>query len=133
MSILVSFVVLPGNAAAVDYTAAEPQVAECAALTPSEALEYMIKTPNLYILDLSPRERFLELHFDGAVNIPSNEIVSRINEIPKGSTVIMNCRLGRTVVKFYPLVRRMRPDLNKVFYINDTPFFEEYNARKRGK
>lgn len=96
-------------------------------LTPTEALEYMKKTPNVFILDVSPPRKFEAEHFTGSVNIPQNELLSRINEIPKDRPVIIHCRLGRTCVKAYPLVKKMRPDIPEISYIDGEPLFTKYN------
>ena len=101
-------------------------------LTPSQALEYMKKKPNLYILDVSPPEKFKEIHFIGSYNIPTNQLVSRIDEIPKDRPVIVHCRLGRTCVKAYPLIIKLRPDIPEISFVDGAPLFEEYNAWKKG-
>lgn len=97
-------------------------------LTPDEALSYMKKTPNLYILDISSPERFEPIHFTGAVNIPYPELISRINELPTGNPVLINCRAGRSSPKAYQLIRQIRPDIPKVVYVNGEPLFEDYNV-----
>ncbi len=102
-------------------------------LTPTEGLEYMKKTPNVFIVDVSPPERFAAEHFIGSVNIPQNELLSRINEIPKDRPVIIHCRLGRTCVKAYPLVKKMRPDIPEISYIDGEPLFSEYNSWVKAK
>ncbi|NLC24247.1 MAG: rhodanese-like domain-containing protein [Oxalobacter sp.] len=96
-------------------------------LTPTEALEYMKKTPNVFIVDVSTPEKFQAEHFTGSVNIPMNELLSRMNEIPKDRPVLIHCRLGRTCLKAYPLVKKMRPDIPEVSYIDGVPLFTEYN------
>jgi hypothetical protein len=102
-------------------------------LTPAEALEYMKKTPNVFIVDISPPEKFETIHFIGSVNIPLNELLSRMNEIPEGRPVLIHCRLGRTCVKAYPLVRQVRPDIREIFYIGGKPLFTEYNNWVKSK
>ena|GEM_PF-2388597 len=102
-------------------------------LTPAEALSYMKKTPNLYILDVSPLEGFQAIHFAGAANIPYPELVSRMNELPANRPMIINCRLGKTCAKAYQLIRQMRPDISEITYINDRPLFEEYNTWRKEK
>lgn len=95
--------------------------------TPTQALEYMKKTSNLFIVDVSPPEKFAAEHFIGSVNIPQNELLSRINEIPNNRSLLIHCRLGRTCVKAYPLVQKMRPDISEISYIGGEPLFTEYN------
>ena len=98
-------------------------------LSPEEALEYMLKTPNVFILDITTAERFKTIHFIGAHHIPSNELIARVNEIPRDRPVIMNCHRGRTVVTFYPLLKRTRPDIKELHFINGIPLFDDYNAK----
>jgi len=102
-------------------------------LAPTEALEYMKKTQNVFIVDVSPPEKFQVEHFIGAVNIPMNELLSRINEIPKDRPLVINCRLGRTCVKAYPMVKKIRPDIPEISYIDGTPLFAEYNSWVKNK
>ena len=97
-------------------------------LPPEEALEYMKKTPNVFILDVSPSEKFAAEHFIDSENIPHNELLSRINEIPADRPLLIHCRVGRTCVKAYPLVKKMRPDIKQVSYIAGRPLFAEYNS-----
>lgn len=125
LALTVVFTLFSGNAVAAQN--------ELGGLSPADSLTYMKKTKNLYILDVSPPEKFKELKFDGAVNIPHAELLSRINEIPTGRPVIVHCRLGRTCVKAYPLLKRMRPDIPEISYISAEPLFKEYNDYVRTK
>jgi len=102
-------------------------------LTPAEALEYMKKTSDVFLLDVSLAEKFATKHFVGAVNIPHSELLSRINEIPADRPLLLNCRLGRTCVKTYPLIRELRPDIKTVLYIAGIPLFTEYNVWIRAR
>lgn len=119
LAIAVVFTFISGNVFA--------QQKDLGGLPPAEALEYMKKTENLYILDVSPPEKHNSIHFTGSYNIPQAELLSRISEIPKDRPVLIHCRLGRTCVKAYPLVKKMRPDIPEISYLNGEPMFEEYN------
>ncbi|MDL2284530.1 hypothetical protein LJC19_05250 [Oxalobacter sp. OttesenSCG-928-P03] len=119
LAIAVVFTFFSGNAFA--------EQKDLGGMAPAEALEYMKKTENLYILDVSPPEKHNSIHFNGSYNIPQAELLSRINEIPKDRPVLIHCRLGRTCVKAYPLIKKMRPDIPVISYLNGEPPFEEYN------
>lgn len=125
LAIAVVFIFVSGNTLA--------QQKDLGGLHPAEALEYMKKTENLYLLDVSPPERYRSMHFIGSYNIPQAELLSRISEIPEDRPVLISCRLGRTCVKAYPLVKRMCPNIPEISYINDKPMFEEYNNWVKNK
>ncbi|MBE2271938.1 MAG: rhodanese-like domain-containing protein [Anaerolinea sp.] len=46
------------------------------------------------LIDVRTREEFASGHIAGAVNIPVEEIGSRLSEIPADETVVLYCRSG---------------------------------------
>jgi rhodanese-related sulfurtransferase len=70
--------------------AAPPQV------TPQQVREMQAqKSAALYVLDVRTPEEFASGHVPGAVNIPYDQVVSRLAEIPKDKEVVLYCRSGR--------------------------------------
>lgn len=60
------------------------------ALTPEDALDYMKKTENLVIVDVATANRYNAEHFEGAINIPIEELDGEAEdalymEIPAGA------------------------------------------------
>ncbi|MGE5677815.1 MAG: FAD-dependent oxidoreductase [Pseudomonadota bacterium] len=51
-------------------------------------------TSNTFLLDVREPSEFADGHIPNAVNIPLNQIRSRLDEIPKDKEVIANCRVG---------------------------------------
>ena len=47
-----------------------------------------------FLLDVREPSEFADGHIPNAVNIPLNQIRSRLDEIPKDKEVIANCRVG---------------------------------------
>ena len=99
-------------------------------LAPEDALEYMKKTKDVFILDIAPAEKYAETHFEGAVNIPFNELPERMGEIPKDRPVVVHCRLGKVSEKNYPRIMEARPDIPEISYIAGSPLFELYKEWK---
>lgn len=58
-------------------------------LPPEQALDYMEKTPDLVIVNVAGRGFWDRNHFDGAVNIPTEDIgddasIEKLKELPAG-------------------------------------------------
>lgn len=73
---------------AVDYFKAKLQFES----TPVSLKELMDqKLPTLMILDVRDKESFEQEHIPGAVNIPLQELLGRLREVPKDKTVVCYC------------------------------------------
>jgi len=48
-----------------------------------------------YVLDVRSPEEYASGHVPGAVNIPYDQIASRIAEVPKDKDVVLYCKSGR--------------------------------------
>jgi rhodanese-related sulfurtransferase len=83
-------VVAMGLLAASMAMAAPPMV------TPQQVHELQVKKdPALFVLDVRSPEEFAAGHVPGAVNIPHDQVASRLAEIPKNKEVVLYCRSGR--------------------------------------
>lgn len=109
-------------------------------LPPAKALEYMKKTPNLVIVDVAARRWYAQEHFDGAVNIPIEELSSEEEKelylkLPGNRPVLLHCRRGMIVPGAYRTLKSLRPDLSEISYIDGVPPFKAYNewAASQGK
>jgi len=50
---------------------------------------------SLYVLDVRAHEEYAAGHVPGAVNIPHDQVASRLAEVPKDKDVVLYCRSGR--------------------------------------
>jgi rhodanese-related sulfurtransferase len=48
-----------------------------------------------YVLDVRSPEEYASGHVPGAVNIPYDQLASRISEVPKDKDVVLYCKSGR--------------------------------------
>lgn len=54
----------------------------------------LLKRNDIILLDVQTEGEFEEAHFEGALNIPVDELRSRMNELDRGKTVYVNCYSG---------------------------------------
>ncbi len=65
-------------------------------VTPQQLHELQAQNdPSLLVLDVRSPEEFVAGHVPGAVNIPQDQVASRLAEIPKDKEVVLYCRSGR--------------------------------------
>ena len=112
--------------------AEEAAVRRLGALTPEAVLEYMKTEKNLVIVDVAAKRYFDREHFEGAVNIPIEELDREEEDelyaaLPKGRPVVLHCRLGMIVPGAYERLTELRPDIPEIAYIDGAPLFREYN------
>ena len=97
-------------------------------LTPSDALEYMKSTPNLYIIDVREDDWYEGYtQFVGNIHIPRTQLPERYTEIPSDRPVILNCGAGVQAPRAYDFLREKRADIKQLSYIAGTPLFAAYN------
>jgi len=51
--------------------------------------------PGLLVLDVRSPEEFVSGHVPGAVNIPHDQLASRLDVLPKDKDIVLYCRSGR--------------------------------------
>ncbi len=90
--------ILPGVFVALVATnalATDPPITPVSADALVERLDDGDKAP--YVLDVRTAEEFVAGHVPGAVNIPYDQVASRLAEVPKDRDVVLYCRSGRRV------------------------------------
>jgi rhodanese-related sulfurtransferase len=59
-------------------------------------LEHQSSHPDhLFVLDVRTPQEYAEGHVPGAVNVPQEQLASRLAEVPKDKDVVIYCRSGR--------------------------------------
>jgi rhodanese-related sulfurtransferase len=77
-------------------TAAQPAQARMTPMTQEQLLEHLRSHPDhLFVLDVRTPQEFAEGHVPGAVNVPYDQVASRLAEVPKDKDVVLYCRSGR--------------------------------------
>ena len=125
LSIMIYSVYAKNNSAKMETS--QSRTNELGGLSPSDALEYMKRTPNLVIIEVNAPEWKKKVGFTGAMWIPHTEMAERYNEIPKGVPVILHCGAGVVSVPAYKTLLEKRPDIPEQSYIDGAPPIDEYN------
>ena len=87
-----SLLALAGACVAFAAIASEPVTA----VTPDDVQARQQQAhADLYVLDVRSPEEYAGGHVPGAVNIPYDQITSRLAEVPKDKDVVLYCRSGR--------------------------------------
>jgi rhodanese-related sulfurtransferase len=85
---------LPMLLAAVTATAAD--AVEITQVTPAQLTELRARPDApVVVLDVRTPEEYAAGHVPGAVNIPYDQVGTRLSEIPKTDEVVLYCRSGR--------------------------------------
>ena len=94
-----------GGANALAAEPTQPATASAtAAAVPSPAapmsqdalLQHLAQHPeHLFLLDVRTPQEYAEGHIAGAVNVPYDQLATRLAEVPKDKDVVIYCRSGR--------------------------------------
>jgi len=75
---------------------APPPPAEVATMTQEQLVEHQAQhADHLLVLDVRTPQEFAAGHVPGAVNVPHDQLASRLAEVPKDKDVVLYCRSGR--------------------------------------
>lgn len=98
-SLFVPMTVHAGEPARATTTAATAPAAQPARMTPmtqQQLLEHLRSHPDhVFVLDVRTPQEFAEGHVPGAVNVPYDQVASRLAEVPKDKDIVLYCRSGR--------------------------------------
>jgi rhodanese-related sulfurtransferase len=76
-------------------TAAAPAAA-VQPMSQDALLQHLAQHPDhLFLLDVRTPEEYAEGHIAGAVNVPYDQLATRLAEVPKDKDVVLYCRSGR--------------------------------------
>ena len=87
---------IPAQAAPVPSGAATMPAVVMAPMSQETLLERQSKHPkHLVVLDVRTPQEYAEGHVPGAVNVPHDQLASRLAEVPKDKDVVLYCKSGR--------------------------------------
>ena len=73
-----------------------PPPAKVAMMTQEQLVQHQTQhADHLFVLDVRTPQEFAEGHVPGAVNVPHDQLASRLGEVPKDKDVVLYCRSGR--------------------------------------
>ena len=93
MSVTFMTIATAGEPAA---TAPASAAAAVAPMSQEALLEHQSRHPDhLFVLDVRTPQEYAEGHVPGAVNVPHDQLASRLAEVPKDKDVVIYCKSGR--------------------------------------
>src|SRR5512137_2670262 len=100
--LLIALAALAGPVAiAADPAQATPSSAKAAAavvqpMSQDALLQHQAQHPDhILLLDVRTPQEYAEGHIAGAVNVPHDQLATRVAEVPKDKDVVLYCRSGR--------------------------------------
>jgi rhodanese-related sulfurtransferase len=93
-------------------------------ITPEEAKAMMQENKDLVIIDLRNPNEYVVVHFATALNIPVNELETRLSEIPEGKPILMHCIKGMRSQRGFDILKEKRPDIKELYFIKGEPIFD---------
>ncbi len=68
-------------------------------------LDKIVEENNYVIVDVRTKEEYDTGHIKDSINIPVDDIESRINELDKNKTILVYCRSGRRSTTAYNILK----------------------------
>ena len=93
-------------------------------ITPEEGKEVIQQKEDLVIIDMRNPNEYVTLHYPNALNIPVNELETRLGEVPAGKPVLVHCGRGIRSERGYHILREQRPDIEELYHIDGEPVFD---------
>lgn len=94
-----AWLAIAGSLAAGIAFAADPAVPAPVTVAPmgqATLLQQLSTQPDqLFVLDVRTQQEYAEGHVPGAVNVPHDQLASRLAEVPKDKDIVLYCRSGR--------------------------------------
>ncbi len=96
MSVAFTPIATAGEPAAATAGAPAPAAVAVALMSQEALLEHLSRHPDhLFVLDVRTPQEYAEGHVPGAVNVPYDQLASRLAEVPKDKDVVLYCKSGR--------------------------------------
>ena len=95
------------------------ELPDSGSLTPAQATELYteLKDEGLVVLDVRSEAEFADGHIEGALNIPVEELASRIQEVPEGKPMLIVCRSGHRASIAFDTLRKLGRSTDQVWYL----------------
>jgi rhodanese-related sulfurtransferase len=82
----------------------------------------------ILLIDVRDPEEYAAGHFPSAINMPVDMVEQKAKEIPTDKPIVFSCASGARAGEAYYLFKDIRPDVDKVFYLEATNQFGGDNS-----
>ena len=118
------YVFLSAFVLAVLFFAQSAMAIEPGHITPEDGKELIQQKTDLLILDVRNPNEYVTEHYPNALNIPVNELETRLSEVPADKPVLVYCGRGMRSERAYEILKEKRPDIKDIYHINGAPIFD---------
>jgi len=92
-------------------------------ITPEEAKTVIQQKKDLVIIDVRNPNEYVAEHYPNSLNIPVNDLETRLSDVPAGRPVLVHCGIGKRSSRGYQILKEKRPDIKELYFINGAPIF----------
>ncbi|WP_272699066.1 rhodanese-like domain-containing protein [Desulfovibrio sp. Fe33] len=82
----------------------------------------------ILLIDVRDPEEYAAGHFPSAINMPVDMVEKKAMEIPTDKPIVFSCATGARAGEAFYLFKDIRPDVEKVFYLEATNQFGDGNT-----
>jgi len=72
---------------------------------------------NIMLIDVRDSDEFAAGAFKNAVNIPTDDLETKIKTLPTNKPIVFVCNTGARSGEAYYMVQDMRPEMKNVYYL----------------
>ncbi len=80
---------------------------------------------SIYLIDVRDADEYANGHFNSAVNIPTDELEKKVNELPSDKPIVFACNTGAKSGEAYYMLQDLRPSLKEVYYLEATATYKK--------
>jgi rhodanese-related sulfurtransferase len=93
-------------------------------ITPEEGKALIQQGGDLTVIDVRNPNEYVTAHYPDALNIPVNELETRLSEVPADKPVLVHCALGKRSERAYFILKEKRPDIKELYHVDGAPIFD---------
>jgi rhodanese-related sulfurtransferase len=85
---------------------------------------------SIFLVDVRDPDEFASGHFKTAVNMPVDELESKIQTLPADKPIVFVCSTGARSGESYYMLQDIRPELKKVYFLEAAVEFNKDGSYK---
>ncbi len=85
---------------------------------------------SIYLVDVRDPDEFAAGHFKTAVNIPVDQLETKIKTLPSDKPVVFVCSTGARSGESFYMLQDLRPELKTVYYLEAEVAFNKDGSYK---
>ena len=83
------------------------------------------KPESIYLVDVRDPDEYERGHFKSAVNIPTDTLEMKVDELPSDKPIVFVCNTGAKSGEAFYMLQDLRPSLKEVYYLEATATYKD--------